>query len=162
MDFFPPTYTEVSVLLKNGVIAIHPINPILFTGSWDGQIKLWNWDTNWSCIKTLSTSGGITQIRLNQTYPAQLASVSLDKKIKIWNISNKESVTIGGHEDIVNSVTFVAVGQTTHLAFSADNFTIKLWNCKTKKTTATLHGIVRTKCQIFFKTTSGTMLKNYD
>jgi WD40 repeat protein len=62
-----------------------------------------------------------------------LASASLDKTIKLWDVANaKERTTIEGHKDaVVRSVTFSRDGMT--LASGSDDATIKLWDVKPAK-----------------------------
>ena len=61
-----------------------------------------------------------------------LASGSLDKTIKLWNMSGKLLQTLEGHQNMVNSVAFSPNGQT--LASGSLDKTIKLWNMSGKTT----------------------------
>ncbi|MEH2283603.1 MAG: P83/100 family protein, partial [Nostoc sp.] len=57
-----------------------------------------------------------------------IASASLDKTVKLWNLKGQELQTLKGHSSSVNSVAFSPDGQTIASA-SSDN-TVKLWNLK--------------------------------
>ncbi len=68
-----------------------------------------------------------------------LASASLDKSIKLWNVKTGENtLTIKGHFGGVNSVCFSHDGQI--LASGSDDKTIKLWNPNTGEILKTLQG----------------------
>ena len=68
-----------------------------------------------------------------------LASASLDRTIKLWDIGAKRILaTLTGHEGFVRSVAFSPDGKT--LASASDDKTIKLWDTGTKQPIATLTG----------------------
>ena len=68
-----------------------------------------------------------------------LASGSLDKTIKLWNVvSGQEIATLKGHAHFVNSVAFTPDGRT--LASGSSDRTIKLWNMASGQETLTLNG----------------------
>ena len=68
-----------------------------------------------------------------------LASASLDKTIKLWNLqSQKPIATLAGHSNWVSSVAFSPDGLT--LASASADKTIKLWNLQSQKPIATLAG----------------------
>ncbi|WP_206758265.1 AAA-like domain-containing protein [Nostoc sp. FACHB-190] len=68
-----------------------------------------------------------------------LASASVDKTIKLWNVSTgKEITSLTGHQDQVFSIAFSPDGKT--LASGSADKTIKLWNVSTGKEIASLTG----------------------
>lgn len=59
-----------------------------------------------------------------------LATVSLDKTIKIWNIQTGEKLnTLSGHEGCVNGISFNQNGSL--LASASDDGTIRVWDIQT-------------------------------
>lgn len=68
-----------------------------------------------------------------------LASGSLDKTVKIWNLGDGELLhTLSGHSDAVRTVTISSSGQL--LASGSVDRTIKIWHLPTKKLLRTLSG----------------------
>ena len=68
-----------------------------------------------------------------------LASGSVDKTIKLWDVqSQREIAILTGHSDYVYSVAFSPDGRT--LASGSDDKTIKLWNVRSQRQIATLTG----------------------
>jgi predicted NACHT family NTPase len=68
-----------------------------------------------------------------------LASGSLDKTIKIWNMSTGQEIrTLNGHSIAVFSVAFSPDGRT--LASGSGDKTIKIWNMATGQEILTLNG----------------------
>ncbi|MEA5555144.1 WD40 domain-containing protein [Nodularia spumigena] len=68
-----------------------------------------------------------------------LASASLDKTIKLWDVSTGRRLqSLQGHSQVVSSVAFSPDGQT--LASASLDKTIKLWNVSTGKLLQTLSG----------------------
>ena len=68
-----------------------------------------------------------------------LASASLDKTIKLWNLNTGKQITfLTGHQSDVNSVVFSPDGKT--LASASHDYTIKLWDVGTGEEITSLTG----------------------
>ncbi|QKX53992.1 uncharacterized protein TRUGW13939_01074 [Talaromyces rugulosus] len=100
----------------------------IISGSLDQTIKIWNWQTG-QCVLTISNhNNALVGLDLVGNI---LASGSMDRTIKIWNFEDKESFTLCGHKDGVNSVQF---DTTSHTLISAsDDFTMRLWDLDTRQ-----------------------------
>ncbi|KAF5698708.1 sulfur controller-2 [Fusarium mundagurra] len=90
---------------------------ILATGSYDATIKLWDLETG----------------KLRRSLVG-----SKDKTIKIWNFDDKESFTLRGHKDDVNSVQLDLHSRT--LLSASDDFTLRLWDLTTRQCIKTFEG----------------------
>ncbi len=135
------TLCEHSGWIKS--LAISPDGNSLVSGSADRTIKIWNLETG-EVQTTLSGHSGAVHSVAIAPDGLTLASGSADKTIKLWNLSalvpgnefpaNKRSdftrgevqLTLEGHSDAVNSLTFSPSGQIL-ISGSADK-TIKIWN----------------------------------
>jgi WD40 repeat protein/energy-coupling factor transporter ATP-binding protein EcfA2 len=59
-----------------------------------------------------------------------IASVSLDKTVKLWNLRGELLYTFKGHSDYIHEIAFSPDGKT--LASASSDDTIKLWNLNIK------------------------------
>lgn len=64
-----------------------------------------------------------------------IASAGDNGEIKLWNLRNGTAVTLGRHDDIVNSIAFSPDGRL--LASGGDDYVLKLWNVPHKHHIAT-------------------------
>lgn len=91
-------------------IAISPIAPYIVSCSDDDSIKVFDWEKGWQRINQfVDHEHYIMKLAINPKDPHMLASVALDKRIKIWTIGtqkNTANYTLVGHEAGVNSVDF--------------------------------------------------------
>ena len=55
-----------------------------------------------------------------------IASASVDKTVKLWNLQGQEIKTLTGHGDFGQSVAFSPDGNT--IASASRDKTVKLWN----------------------------------
>ena len=79
--------------------------------------------------------------------PSVVASAGDNGEIKLWNLRNGTSVTLGRHDDTVNSIAFSPDG--TLLASGGDDYVLKLWNVNHKHHIATRDHITdRTRSQV--------------
>jgi hypothetical protein len=87
-------------------------------------------DFSWHCIRTLTAhQNGVTSIAMSADGQT-LASGSLDKSIKLWNLKTGDLLrTLTGNAFGVMSIAMSADGQT--LASGIGVKSIKLWNLKT-------------------------------
>ncbi|RCJ14496.1 hypothetical protein A6S26_10270 [Nostoc sp. ATCC 43529] len=85
-----------------------------------------------------------------------LASGSLDKTIKIWNLTTGQEIrTLNGHSDWVSSVAISADGRT--LVSSSSDSTIKIWNLTTGQEIRTLNGHSSTVDSVAFSADGRTL-----
>nr|XP_039272033.1 E3 ubiquitin-protein ligase TRAF7-like [Styela clava] len=104
---------------------------LLFSGSSDKNIKVWDTATNYKCQKTLEGHTGI--VLAITAKGSNLYSGSADCKIKVWNINTLEEVnSIDAHENAV--CTLVC---SYNYLFSGSLKNIKVW--KAEGTELTLH-----------------------
>lgn len=81
------------------------------------------------------------QIAVNPRDLSKFASASMDKSIKIWNISSegKANFTLVGHAGGVNCVDFFK-GDKPYIVSGSDDKTVKIWDYQTKQCIVTLEG----------------------
>ena len=81
----------------------------------------------------------------------KFASASMDKTIKLWNLTTdgKANLTLSGHKASVNTVDFYK-GDRPHLASGSDDKTIKIWDYQTKQCLATIDSHIATVTCVFF------------
>ncbi|KAM0917714.1 hypothetical protein ACQ4PT_009174 [Festuca glaucescens] len=76
-------------------LSVHPSLPLLLSASVDKLIKLWNWEEDWTCIRTFK---GHTQsleiVMFNPWNDNTFASVSLDCTIKIWDLKTQKCTQV--------------------------------------------------------------------
>ena len=74
----------------------------------------------------------------------KFASGSMDKSIKLWNITSegKANMTLTGHKSGVNCLDFYK-GDRPHIASGSDDRTIKIWDYQTKQCLHTLTSYVQ-------------------
>ena len=79
--------------------------------------------------------------------PSLIASAGDNGEIKLWNLRNDTVVTLGRHDDTVNSIAFSPDGKL--LASGGDDHVLKLWNVNHKHHIATRDHITdRTRSQV--------------
>ena len=112
---------------------------ILFSGSADHTIKIWDWLGENKFIRTLEGhSSSVTALCLT-TDGKTLFSGSIDNTIKVWDWQKGEVIrTLEGHSLGVNSLAIAPNGKT--LISASNDTTIKVWNWKAGKLQATLRG----------------------
>ncbi|XP_020916400.1 E3 ubiquitin-protein ligase TRAF7 isoform X2 [Exaiptasia diaphana] len=108
---------------------------LLFSGSSDKSIKVWDTLTTYKCVKTLEGHAGI--VLALRTHEKMLFSGSSDCTINIWSIERLELLqTLEGHENPV--CTLVAKRDTL---FSGSLKMIKVWNLSTMGLVKELTGL---------------------
>ena len=107
---------------------------VVASGNADNSVKLWNVSTTeeelkWSKrARQMSILTGHTGevVALCTVTDTVIASGSLDKMIKLWDIETGESsLQLEGHEDVVHALAVVSPGV---LASSSGDSTIRLWS----------------------------------
>jgi len=107
---------------------------VIASGNADNSVKLWNVSTTeeglkWSKrARQMSVLTGHTGevVALCTVTETVIASGSLDKMIKLWDIETGEStLLLEGHEDVVHALTVVSPGV---LASASGDNSIRLWS----------------------------------
>lgn len=121
-------------------IAVHPSLPYVLSASDDMLIKLWNWEKGW--LNTMVFEGHshyVMQVVFNPKDPNTFASASLDRTVKVWNISSSiPNFTLEGHEKGVNCVDYFGGADKPYLVSGSDDRTVKVWDYQTKSCIQTL------------------------
>ncbi|EGR29953.1 hypothetical protein IMG5_145440 [Ichthyophthirius multifiliis] len=122
-------------------ILIHPSEPYILSSSDDANIKMWDFEKNFTLVR--SFEGHIHYVMMLIFNPRDsniFASASIDKTIKIWNISNnKPNFSLVGHEQGVNCLDYHR-GEHNYLISGGDDRLVKIWDCSTKQCIHTLEG----------------------
>ena len=97
---------------------------------------------------TLFRHGSSVQtVTYSPVNPSVVASAGDNGEIKLWNLRNGTSVTLGRHDDTVNSIAFSPNG--TFLASGGNDYVLKLWNATHKHHIVTREHITdRTRSQV--------------
>ena len=123
-------------------LMIHPTQSYILSSSDDTTIKIWDWDTNFSLVKSLEDHVHyVMQIALHPRDLNTFASCSLDKTIKVWNLTSgtKANFTLTGHLFGINCVSYYK-GDKPYLISGGDDRLVKIWDYQTKQCLHTLDG----------------------
>lgn len=119
-------------------VAIHPIKPLLASGSGDKTIRIWNLESGELLRVIQSHEAWVRAIAISPNGKL-LASCSNDKTVKLWQWDTGKLLHIlKGHGDWVRSVAFSPDGHL--LASSSQDKTIRLWRVDTGELVHTLNG----------------------
>ncbi|WP_414585289.1 NB-ARC domain-containing protein [Scytonema sp. PCC 10023] len=142
------------------LVAFSPDGQTLVSISDDQTVKFWDFEAG-KCLRTLEAYSNwvsfvafAPQRDANSSDGHVLASGHEDNQVRLWNLSTGECLKIlQGHTNIVSSVTFApqqSIGTSTDgsvdslnssiLASSSDDQTIKLWDTRTGECIRTLWG----------------------
>ena len=95
----------------------------------------------------LKHGSGVLTVAYSPVNPSLVASAGDNGVIKLWNLRNDTVVTLGRHDDIVNSIAFSPDGR--FLASGGDDYVLKLWSVPHKHHIATREHITdRTRSQV--------------
>uniref|UniRef100_A0A0D9XQB7 Protein kinase domain-containing protein n=1 Tax=Leersia perrieri TaxID=77586 RepID=A0A0D9XQB7_9ORYZ len=119
---------------------VHSAEPyVLSVGSQD-QIKLWDWNKGWECIKTFDIHGLAFQIKFNPNDAHKFAVASL-MDAQVWNIrSSRHEFTLSGHLSMVNCFDYFARGNQLYMITGSWDNTAKIWDCQRRTCVQTLAG----------------------
>ncbi|XP_073394902.1 coatomer subunit beta'-1 isoform X1 [Physcomitrium patens] len=123
-------------------VIVHPTLPYVLSCSDDMLIKLWDWEKGWICTQIFEGhSHYVMQVTFNPKDSNTFASASLDRTVKIWNLSSPEpNFTLEAHQKGVNCVEYFTGGDRPHLITGSDDQTAKVWDYQTKGCVQTLEG----------------------
>ncbi|KAM0917716.1 hypothetical protein ACQ4PT_009174 [Festuca glaucescens] len=127
-------------------LSVHPSLPLLLSASVDKLIKLWNWEEDWTCIRTFK---GHTQsleiVMFNPWNDNTFASVSLDCTIKVWNSSSpRPDATFGCKPHQLLCFDFLPPGDDgQHVVAGSVGGNVHIWDLKTQKCTQVIDGLQR-------------------
>eukprot|EP01147_Barroeca_monosierra_P007295 gene7295-495_t len=108
---------------------------LLFSGSSDETVKVWDTASNFSCKRTLSDHRGM--IHCLVVHGHKLFSGSSDKTIKVWNIDSFELMdTISGHDQPV-----CTLGVAGDILLSGSLKVIKLWDLHSHEPLGDIHDL---------------------
>jgi WD40 repeat protein len=106
----------------------------LFSGSYDGTIKVWDLNTLTEVGTLAGHTDGVLSLAVAE---GRLYSGSYDKTIKVWDLNTLTEVgTLAGH---TSSVAALAVAESKLYSGSTDK-TIKVWDLNTLTEVGTLAG----------------------
>jgi WD40 repeat protein/uncharacterized caspase-like protein len=118
-------------------VRFSPQSPDIFaTGTWDGQVKLWqrrkdNTKTLLKQLKGHQTTAAISDLQFSPDGKI-LASASWDKTIKLWRVEDGQLLdTLQNHQDTLTSIAFSPDGKT--LVSGSEDKTINLWKIENDK-----------------------------
>eukprot|EP01004_Peranema_trichophorum_P003013 NODE_202_length_3244_cov_63.779558_g175_i0.p1 GENE.NODE_202_length_3244_cov_63.779558_g175_i0~~NODE_202_length_3244_cov_63.779558_g175_i0.p1 ORF type:complete len:1006 (+),score=232.17 NODE_202_length_3244_cov_63.779558_g175_i0:275-3019(+) len=123
-------------------IAVHDQLPYVLTSSDDMTVKLWDWSKGWQ--NTMVFEGHthyVMGVVFNPKDPNTFATASLDKFVKVWNLtSTVPNFTLEGHDKGVNCVEYYRGGDKPYIISGSDDRTAKVWDYQTKCCIQTLSG----------------------
>lgn len=103
----PATHTLQSHSGVVTTVSIHPIFTMAASGSEDGTVKLWDYESG-EYIRTLRGHTNVVTCVDFSPKGGYLVSTSTDLSIKIWDVSEYKCVrTLRGHDHTISAVRFV-------------------------------------------------------
>uniref|UniRef100_A0ACD5TY81 Uncharacterized protein n=1 Tax=Avena sativa TaxID=4498 RepID=A0ACD5TY81_AVESA len=125
-------------------LAIHPSRPFVLSASDDSLIKLWNWESGWSCIQTFKAhSRNVQQVKFNPLEGSTFASASKDGTAKIWSFSSPIAIaTLDCDGDGQICVDYFSPGgDRQYVVTGSDNGIARIWDLRTKRCIQELEGL---------------------
>ncbi|PAV22986.1 nucleotide-binding-oligomerization-domain like receptor [Pyrrhoderma noxium] len=110
-------------------ISLSPGSKFIASGSSNGSICLWNLLTG-ELVKELKLSYDVDSVAFSPVNEQLIAFGSGswdDGKVKVWDVTDDEPVTIGSHKASVRSVMF-SPSDGKHVASGSSDNTICIWN----------------------------------
>ncbi|XP_045085308.1 uncharacterized protein [Aegilops tauschii subsp. strangulata] len=129
-------------------LAIHPSQPFVLSASADCLIKLWDWENDWTCVRTFSEhSDNVQQVMFNPWETNTFGSVSKDCTAKVWSITSGDSLaTLSSKSQQVCVDFFPPSGNCQYMITGSVDGTARIWNLEAKKCVRQLKGLQHTVC----------------
>lgn len=122
---------------SGGVVTFSPDGGLLATGSWQGQIKLWN-PADGSLVKTLPNARRVVSLRFSPDGQSLLAC-SFDDSAWLYDLATGAQRPVArGHAARVADAEISPDGQT--LATGSADQTVRLWDLATGRQKAVFRG----------------------
>ncbi|KAK9690339.1 hypothetical protein RND81_09G121000 [Saponaria officinalis] len=123
-------------------VVVHPKQSYILSSSDDHQIKLWNWENDWSCVRTFEGhSHYVMQLAFNPKDDNIFASVSLDGCAKVWNLQDSNPIaSVAAHEKGVNCISYLTREDGLYFLTGSDDYTIKVWDSESLSCIKVLEG----------------------
>jgi len=133
-------------------IDVHAAQPYVLTGGDDHKIKLWDWSRCWLNIAVYNGHNNyVMSVAFNPNDSNTFASASLDKTVKVWNITSGEcESTLVGHEKGINCVAYQSSTGKPYLASGSDDHTLKVWDYEAKECVQTVEGHTHNVSAVLF------------
>jgi U4/U6 small nuclear ribonucleoprotein PRP4 len=120
------------------LVRFSPNSKLLATGSWSGNVKLWDvpsCNLNTALLGHSDRVGGVAwhpEATLTQSADVvNIASGAADNTVKLWNLSsNKSMATLNGHQDRVCRVVFHPSGN--YIGSASFDGSWRLWDVATQ------------------------------
>jgi platelet-activating factor acetylhydrolase IB subunit alpha len=108
-------------------VVIHPIEPIIFTASEDGSIRMWDLNSRNLLQTSTDHTDSVTALALEPVEHRVLASAGLDHTVKLYDAMTLECTrTLYGHEAVVNCLCWVGDSQKTLISGGRDG--VRVWD----------------------------------
>ena len=120
-------------------IAMSIDNALLISGSYGGNIKVWDLET-FEIVKDIEVDNKKTIWSVDISYGNKyIASGSSDNTIRVWEFDNQDiCYTLQGHESDITSISFTKNGK--YLVSASLDRSIKIWDFRNEKLEKTLEG----------------------
>ncbi|KIJ60533.1 hypothetical protein HYDPIDRAFT_117058 [Hydnomerulius pinastri MD-312] len=104
----------------------------LVTGSWDGNVRVWNRETGAQIGNDLQGHTGAVNAVVVSPDGRTIASGSDDNTVRIWDAETEELLHTLGHEDSMHWVTSVHISpDSKRVALGSDDRTLQVWDIET-------------------------------
>ncbi len=109
--------------------ALLPDGQHLVTGTWNGELTLWDLQSQPATKKTLGRHKTTVYCVACSADGSLIASGSTDKTVRLWDGRNGAEIgVLNGHTDTISSIAFSPDG--AQLASSSEDGTIRLWDAR--------------------------------
>jgi len=136
-------------------LEIHPVHPYVLTSSDDMQIKMWDWEKQWSNVQSFDGhSHYVMMVKFNPKDTNTFSSASLDRSVKVWSLgSSLPNFSLEGHQAGVNCVDYFQGGDKPYICSGSDDHMVKIWDYQTKACVHTLQSHTNNVSAVVFHPT---------